>query len=66
MEEFQNKVRGLVIEKYVENPLSAKVLKGEIKEGDTIKVDLDRDSKLTFKTKTPAKTTAAAEEKPAE
>ncbi len=35
------------IERYVENPLSAKVLKGEFNEGDTIIVDLVDDS-LTF------------------
>ncbi len=49
-----------VIERYVENPLSSKVLKGELKEGDTVKVDLDKENKLTFKTKTPAKAAATA------
>ncbi len=35
------------IERYVENPLSAKLLKGEFGEGDTVKVDLG-DKGLTF------------------
>jgi ATP-dependent Clp protease ATP-binding subunit ClpC len=48
-----------IIEKYVENPLSSKVLRGELKEGDTVKVDLVKDS-LTFKTKTKAAASAAA------
>ena len=42
-----------VIERYVENPLSSKLLRGEIKEGDTVKVDLGKDG-LTFKTKAAA------------
>ncbi len=37
------------IERYVENPLSAKLLKGEFGEGDTVKVDLV-DGGLTFGT----------------
>jgi ATP-dependent Clp protease ATP-binding subunit ClpC len=41
-----------VIERHVENPLSGKVLRGEFQEGDTVKVDVDKDGKgLTFKTK---------------
>jgi ATP-dependent Clp protease ATP-binding subunit ClpC len=40
-----------VIERYIENPLSSKVLRGELKEGDTVKVDLDKEGSLTFKTK---------------
>jgi len=49
-----------VIERHVENPLSSKVLRGELKEGDTIKVDVDKEGKgLTFKTRTPAKTPAS-------
>ena len=45
-----------VIERYVENPLSSKVLRGELKEGDTVKVDLDKEGKeLTFKTKATTK-----------
>jgi ATP-dependent Clp protease ATP-binding subunit ClpC len=47
-----------VIERYVENPLSNKVLKGEIKEGDTVRVDLDKDGQLTFKTRAAAKAAA--------
>ena len=42
------------IERYVENPLSTKVLRGEFKEGDTIKVDLKGDA-LTFTAKVIAK-----------
>ncbi len=38
------------LEKYVENPLSIKVLSGEFKEGDTVLVDLVEDE-LTFKLK---------------
>jgi ATP-dependent Clp protease ATP-binding subunit ClpC len=37
------------IERYVENPLSAKLLKGEFGEGDTVKVDLGSKG-LTFST----------------
>jgi ATP-dependent Clp protease ATP-binding subunit ClpC len=48
-----------VIERYVENPLSSKMLRGELKEGDTVKVDLDKEGKeLTFKTKAAAKAAA--------
>ena len=42
------------IERYVENPLSTKVLRGEFREGDTIKVDLKGDA-LTFTAKVIAK-----------
>jgi ATP-dependent Clp protease ATP-binding subunit ClpC len=43
------------IERYVENPLSSKMLRGELKEGDTVKVDLGKEGKeLTFKTKAAA------------
>lgn len=38
------------VERYVENPLSAKILGGEFKDGDTVIVDLV-DEKLTFATK---------------
>ena len=38
------------IEQHVENPLSTRLLKGEFKQGDTIKVDLRNDN-LTFTTK---------------
>ena len=47
-----------VIERYVENPLSSKLLRGELKEGDTVKVDLDKEGNLTFKTKAAAKAAA--------
>jgi len=46
-----------VIERYVENPLSSKLLRGEFKEGDTVKVDLGADG-LTFSTGTAARVTA--------
>jgi ATP-dependent Clp protease ATP-binding subunit ClpC len=49
-----------VIEREVESPLSGKVLRAELKEGDTVKVDVDKEDKLTFKTKT-AKIPVAAE-----
>jgi len=39
------------IERHVENPLSAKILSGELKEGDTIRVDAGKDG-LTFNGKT--------------
>jgi ATP-dependent Clp protease ATP-binding subunit ClpC len=42
-----------VIERYVENPLSTKLLSGELKEGDTVRIDLVKDG-LTFKTKAAA------------
>ena len=38
------------MERYVENPLSTKVLRGEFKEGDNILVDLVDDA-LTFTAK---------------
>jgi len=38
-----------VIERCVENPLSSKLLRGEFKEGDAVKVDLGADG-LTFST----------------
>jgi ATP-dependent Clp protease ATP-binding subunit ClpC len=45
-----------VIERYIENPLSSKMLRGELKEGDIVKVDLGKEKdELTFKTKTPVK-----------
>jgi len=46
-----------VIERYVENPLSSQVLRGELKEGDTVKVDLGKNG-LTFKKKVPVKVAA--------
>jgi ATP-dependent Clp protease ATP-binding subunit ClpC len=48
-----------VIERYVENPVSSQVLRGELKEGDTVLVDLGKDG-LTFKTKKKAAVEAAA------
>jgi ATP-dependent Clp protease ATP-binding subunit ClpC len=46
-----------VIERYVENPLSTKLLRGEFKEGDTVKVDLGEDG-LTFTVKTTTQVAA--------
>ena len=43
----------------MENPLSSKLLRKELKEGDTIRVNLGKDG-LTFKTKTKEKETAKA------
>jgi ATP-dependent Clp protease ATP-binding subunit ClpC len=41
-----------IIERYVENPLSSQLLRGELKDGDTVKVDMDKEKdELTFKTK---------------
>jgi ATP-dependent Clp protease ATP-binding subunit ClpC len=54
-----------VIERYVENPLSNQLLRGEVKEGDVIKVDLDKDGKPTFKTKAATKAEARAAAKAA-
>jgi len=45
-----------VIERYVENPLSTKLLRGEFKEGDMIKVDLG-DEGLAFTAKTASAAT---------
>ncbi len=45
------------IERHVENPLSSKLLAGEFKEGDTVKVDLG-DKGLTFTLKRKAKAAA--------
>jgi ATP-dependent Clp protease ATP-binding subunit ClpC len=48
-----------VIERFVENPLSSKMLRGELKEGDKVKVDLNKEGKeLTFKTKAASKAAA--------
>jgi len=46
-----------VIERHVENPLSTRVLRGEFKEGDTVKVDLG-DGGLTFVARTSARAAA--------
>ncbi|MDD5338034.1 MAG: AAA family ATPase [Dehalococcoidales bacterium] len=40
------------IERFVENPLSSQLLRGQLKEGDVVKVDKDKEKdELTFKTK---------------
>jgi len=46
------------IERYVENPLSAKILSGQLNEGDTIRVALGKEG-LTFSGKTAKKAKAA-------
>ena len=46
------------IERYVENPLSTQVLKGEFKDGDTVVVDLTDEETLTFTTKPAQKVKA--------
>ena len=46
-----------VIERYVENPLSTKLLRGEFKEGDTVKVELG-DEGLTFAARVSARAAA--------
>jgi ATP-dependent Clp protease ATP-binding subunit ClpC len=51
-----------VIEREIENPLSSKLLRGELKEGDTVKVDIDKENKLTFKTRTARSAVGAAAE----
>jgi ATP-dependent Clp protease ATP-binding subunit ClpC len=47
-----------VIERTIENPLSSQLLRGELKEGDTVKIDIDKEGKLTFKSKAPVKAAA--------
>ncbi len=46
------------IERYLENPLSSKILRGDFKEGDTVSVKQKSDE-LTFNIKTKAATAAA-------
>jgi ATP-dependent Clp protease ATP-binding subunit ClpC len=46
------------IERYVENPLSTKLLRGEFSQGDTVRVDLGEDG-LTFTVRNGAKAAAA-------
>ena len=50
-----------VIERYVENPLSSKLLRGEFKEGDTVKVNVGADG-LTFKAGKKARAAASPAE----
>jgi ATP-dependent Clp protease ATP-binding subunit ClpC len=47
-----------VIERTIENPLSSQLLRNELKEGDTVKIDIDKEGKLTFKSKTTVKAAA--------
>jgi len=35
------------IQRYIENPLSSKIISGEVKDGDTVKVSVDKEA-LTF------------------
>ncbi len=43
------------LERYVENPLSSKILRGDFKEGDEILVDLSGGDTLTFTARVPEK-----------
>jgi ATP-dependent Clp protease ATP-binding subunit ClpC len=47
-----------VIERSIENPLSSQLLRGELKEGDIVKIDIDKEGKLTFKNKVAARAAA--------
>jgi ATP-dependent Clp protease ATP-binding subunit ClpC len=44
-----------VIERNIENPLSSELLRGELKEGDVVRIDIDKEGKLVFKSKAAAK-----------
>ncbi len=46
-----------VIERSIENPLSSQLLRGELKDGDVIKIDIDKEGKPTFKTRAAARAT---------
>jgi ATP-dependent Clp protease ATP-binding subunit ClpC len=47
-----------VIERHIENPLSGKLLRGELKEGDFVRIDIDKEGKLAFKNKAAARAAA--------
>jgi ATP-dependent Clp protease ATP-binding subunit ClpC len=47
-----------VIERSIENPLSSQILRGELIEGDIVKIDIDKEGKLTFKSKAAVKAAA--------
>ncbi len=47
-----------VIERTIENPLSSQLLRGELREGDTVKIDIDKEGKLVFKSKAAVKVAA--------
>jgi ATP-dependent Clp protease ATP-binding subunit ClpC len=47
-----------VIERHIENPLSSKLLRGELKEGDAVRIDNDKEGNLAFKNKAAAKAAA--------
>jgi ATP-dependent Clp protease ATP-binding subunit ClpC len=47
-----------VIERTIENPLSSQILRGELKEGDIVKIDIDKEGKLTSRSKAAVKATA--------
>jgi ATP-dependent Clp protease ATP-binding subunit ClpC len=47
-----------VIERDIENPLSSELLRGELKEGDVVRIEIDKEGKLAFKTKAAAKAAA--------
>jgi ATP-dependent Clp protease ATP-binding subunit ClpC len=47
-----------VIERNIENPLSGELLRGELKEGDAVRIDIDKEGKLAFKNKAAARAAA--------
>jgi ATP-dependent Clp protease ATP-binding subunit ClpC len=47
-----------VIERHIENPLSSQLLRGELKEGETVRIDVNKEGNLTFKNKAAAKAAA--------
>jgi ATP-dependent Clp protease ATP-binding subunit ClpC len=47
-----------VIERSIENPLSSQILRGELKDGDIVKIDIDKEGKLTFKSQAAVKAAA--------
>jgi ATP-dependent Clp protease ATP-binding subunit ClpC len=47
-----------VIERQIENPLSSQLLRGELKEGETVRIDVSKEGGLTFKGKAAAKAAA--------
>ncbi len=47
-----------VIERSIENTLSSQLLRDELPEGSVVKIDVDKEGKLAFKTKAAAKAAA--------
>jgi len=50
-----------VLQKQVENPLSTAIIKGEVKEGQTVSVDLGQDGNFTFRAEQGAKQAVSPE-----